>query len=196
MNPLQRGCVVVVVVTLRRHRHTHQKAELKWALGTLSVASTMMSSQPGSIPTHALFWCSMRAVGFRRCKGVLNKKEIRRATEQRRWATSSRTTLEAASRLSLTSQLSSSRRSKRSGTRTLCGVNPTHMEMVRECLPPTLLPDREGYCWAQCGGPPALLVASSLPAWWAALANAPAKEEQSDDSGDNDDKPPAQADLD
>ncbi|GFH26878.1 hypothetical protein HaLaN_25099 [Haematococcus lacustris] len=24
----------------------------------------MMSSQPGSIPTHALFWCSMRAVGW------------------------------------------------------------------------------------------------------------------------------------
>ncbi|GFH15098.1 hypothetical protein HaLaN_11263 [Haematococcus lacustris] len=29
------------------YRHTHQKAELKWALNTLSVAFTMMSSQPG-----------------------------------------------------------------------------------------------------------------------------------------------------
>ncbi|GFH15102.1 hypothetical protein HaLaN_11268, partial [Haematococcus lacustris] len=46
------------------HRHTHQKTELKWAVGSRSVAFTMMSSQPGLIPTHVLF-CCMRAVGFR-----------------------------------------------------------------------------------------------------------------------------------
>ncbi|GFH26977.1 hypothetical protein HaLaN_25222 [Haematococcus lacustris] len=27
----------------------------------------------------------------------------------------------------------------------LCGVYTMHMDMVHECLPPTLLPDREGY---------------------------------------------------
>ncbi|GFH31857.1 hypothetical protein HaLaN_30977 [Haematococcus lacustris] len=90
--PPELGCVWVGA-TRALAWHTHQKAELKWALGTLSVAFPMMSSQPGSIPTHALFRCSMRAVGFRSWYGILRRRQQAEQRRQRAYCLCSVTAL-------------------------------------------------------------------------------------------------------